>query len=217
MISRISAPRTSNSNVCNSPEHRPAESREAAGDDGHKCTHILALDNGNFAAQPNNRIQWFCPAFITPFTDKPDYLSEAAIELTVLRASDWATRQVPRATTKGDQDANTIFSEIVELILKHHGTPARTTPLNNRDLVDELKALDQRSVGFSQYGLIAPTNINRLVRSIEAAQPETLATINDVLRPYMDGLTARLNALQGAHDSIDSFVAFVNNFFTIRR
>ncbi len=51
---------------------------EEAGDGGHKCAHILALDDGNFAAQPNNRIQWFCPAFVTPFKDKPDYITNTA-------------------------------------------------------------------------------------------------------------------------------------------
>lgn len=41
---------------------------------GHKCAHILKLNNGNFAAQPNNRIQWLDQAFVTdPFTSKPDY------------------------------------------------------------------------------------------------------------------------------------------------
>jgi len=29
----------------------------------------------NFAAQPNNRVQWFCPAFVTPFQEKPDYVT----------------------------------------------------------------------------------------------------------------------------------------------
>jgi len=38
-----------------------------------KCAHVIALDNGNFAAWPNNRIQWFDPAFITPFHEKPDF------------------------------------------------------------------------------------------------------------------------------------------------
>jgi hypothetical protein len=55
---------------CNSPM------AEAAGDAGHKCAHIILLDNGNFAAQPNNRIFWHEPAFITkPFADdaKPPY------------------------------------------------------------------------------------------------------------------------------------------------
>jgi hypothetical protein len=29
----------------------------------HKCAHVLALDDGNFAAQPNNRLIWeFCSA-----------------------------------------------------------------------------------------------------------------------------------------------------------
>lgn len=52
---------------------------EEAGDGGHKCAHIIALDNGNFAAQPNNRVQWFDPGFVTPFTEKPDYLTNTRV------------------------------------------------------------------------------------------------------------------------------------------
>ena len=29
----------------------------------HKCAHIMALDDGNYAAQPNNRILWHIPSF----------------------------------------------------------------------------------------------------------------------------------------------------------
>jgi hypothetical protein len=29
----------------------------------HKCAHILALDDGNYAAQPNNRLIWSIPSF----------------------------------------------------------------------------------------------------------------------------------------------------------
>ena len=38
----------------------------------HKCAHILELDNGNFAAQPNNRILWHCTSYTTA-NDWPDY------------------------------------------------------------------------------------------------------------------------------------------------
>ncbi|MEZ5943016.1 MAG: hypothetical protein R3C18_16605 [Planctomycetaceae bacterium] len=55
------------------------EDAEEAGDGGHKCAHVIALDNGNFAAQPNNRVQWFCPAFVTPWTEKPDYLTNTSV------------------------------------------------------------------------------------------------------------------------------------------
>ena len=38
----------------------------------HKCAHILALNNGNYAAQPNNRLLWHINSFTTD-TSWPDY------------------------------------------------------------------------------------------------------------------------------------------------
>jgi hypothetical protein len=38
----------------------------------HKCAHVLKLTNGNFAAQPNNRILWNVPNF-TNYSRVPDY------------------------------------------------------------------------------------------------------------------------------------------------
>ena len=39
----------------------------------HKCAHILALDSGNYAAQPNNRILWDAPNYTTD-REVPDYM-----------------------------------------------------------------------------------------------------------------------------------------------
>ena len=55
------------------------EDAQDAGDGGHKCAHIIALDNGNYAALPNNCIQWYDPCFVTPFKDKPDYRTNTRI------------------------------------------------------------------------------------------------------------------------------------------
>jgi hypothetical protein len=46
---------------------------ESAGDGGWKCHHVIALDDGRFAALPNNRLCFYEPALVTPFTDKPGY------------------------------------------------------------------------------------------------------------------------------------------------
>lgn len=40
----------------------------------HKSHHIILLDNGQIALQPNNRIRWTEPSFVTKdFPKKPDY------------------------------------------------------------------------------------------------------------------------------------------------
>jgi len=42
--------------------------------DEHKCAHIIALDNGCFTAQPNNRVLWAEASFVSaPFASVPDY------------------------------------------------------------------------------------------------------------------------------------------------
>lgn len=41
----------------------------------HKSHHIILLDNGQIALQPNNRIKWSEPSFVTKeFPTKPDYM-----------------------------------------------------------------------------------------------------------------------------------------------
>lgn len=51
---------------------------EDSGEGGFKRAHILKLDEGNFAALPNNRIRWYEPSFVTkPFPDRPDYLTNS--------------------------------------------------------------------------------------------------------------------------------------------
>ena len=52
---------------------------EEPGEDGHKNAHVIKLDCGCIAAQPNNRIIWHEPSMITSpcdlrTGDRPDYL-----------------------------------------------------------------------------------------------------------------------------------------------
>jgi hypothetical protein len=66
----------------------------------HKCAHILALANGNYAAQPNNRILWHVNSFTTD-TSWPDY----KVQNTVwdVEGSDWVT-----------EDSDKMFYEVEE-------------------------------------------------------------------------------------------------------
>jgi hypothetical protein len=54
------------------PESNILDTEHSEMPDQHKCAHILALDNGNYAAQPNNRILWSIPSFTTS-KHWPDY------------------------------------------------------------------------------------------------------------------------------------------------
>ena len=67
----------------------------------HKCAHIIALNDGNFAAQPNNRIIWDLPSF-TVKDSIPDWKVQTS-EWNVEDSGKWQT-----------EDTDKFFYEIEE-------------------------------------------------------------------------------------------------------
>ena len=67
----------------------------------HKCAHIIALDDGNYAAQPNNRCIWDIPSF-TVKDNIPDWKVQTS-EWNVENTSKWKT-----------EDTDNFFYEIEE-------------------------------------------------------------------------------------------------------
>lgn len=68
---------------------------ENAGDAGWKCHHIINLDDGRIAAQPNNRICWFEPSLVTPFNKPPSYVT-MPMEFSVEDGTKWRTDETNR-------------------------------------------------------------------------------------------------------------------------
>jgi hypothetical protein len=56
----------------------------------HKCAHILALDDGNYAAQPNNRLIWSIPSFTVKDEIPKDWKVQTS-EWNVEDTSKWKT------------------------------------------------------------------------------------------------------------------------------
>ena len=67
----------------------------------HKCAHIIALDDGNYAAQPNNRCIWDLPSF-TVKDNTPDWKVQTN-EWNVEDSGKWKT-----------EDTDNFFYEIEE-------------------------------------------------------------------------------------------------------
>ena len=67
----------------------------------HKCAHIIALDNGNYAAQPNNRCIWDLPSFTVNDTT-PDWK---------VQTSEWNVEDTGAWKT---EDTDNFFYEIEE-------------------------------------------------------------------------------------------------------
>ena len=65
---------------------------ESAGEGGFKRGHLIALDDGHYAIQPNNRLRWHEPgSVVKPFPEKPDFLTNSHVWDCEAGATRWAT------------------------------------------------------------------------------------------------------------------------------
>lgn len=67
---------------------------DQAGVMGHKCGHLLKLEDGYFALQPNNRILWADGAFVPRPFQRPDYK---------ITTREWRAESEPFATSDSDE------------------------------------------------------------------------------------------------------------------
>src|SRR6185437_14265782 len=69
---------------------------EEPGDGGFKTAHLVALDNGCYCLQPNNRMKFFEPSFVTKaFPERPDYMTTSHVFLCEGKG-EWATEDAGR-------------------------------------------------------------------------------------------------------------------------
>ena len=61
----------------------------------HKCAHILALEDGNYAAQPNNRLIWSIPSFTVKDEVPFDWKVQTS-EWSVENSTQWKTEDSDR-------------------------------------------------------------------------------------------------------------------------
>jgi hypothetical protein len=69
----------------------------------HKSGHLIELDCGEYAIQPNNRLRWHEPSHVTkPFPEKPDYK---------VNTDEWNCEALAKWTT---EDSDAWLYEVVE-------------------------------------------------------------------------------------------------------
>jgi hypothetical protein len=77
----------------------------------HKCAHILALNDGNYAAQPNNRLIWSIPSF-TVRNEIPDWKVQTS-EWNVEDTGKWKTEDTDKFFYKIEEQEKTT-SELLQ-------------------------------------------------------------------------------------------------------
>ena len=142
------------------------------------------------------------------------------LEQAITRAYEWIREQAYIGSGEGERNTNTIYNEVVKLIVdsplidKPSEQDESYQSINN--LKNTFKLLKDRSRQYSKFGLASRLQVDDLVEAIsqsEALSPDKARIIYSVLKPYADGIEARLKALERIHDTLQNFVDTLKSFY----
>jgi energy-coupling factor transporter ATP-binding protein EcfA2 len=123
-------------------------------------------------------------------------------------------RQVIQGSNTGEGNASSIYLRVVEGLKSVSWPSEESTQTPEHALIQRIEALDVKIQQFSRFGLHAGFPAEKFIAAFKEATHHNQVTILGILEPYLEGLEARLSALQELHDIISTYVETLNSFFS---
>lgn len=130
----------------------------------------------------------------------------------VKRAENWVRHKVMRDLRRGDLSLNRIYFSILEKLAKSEKEEDLKQEEWNK-LIRDLDKLERIIPRYSSLKLLTPIKIKGLKNIIESASEERRKSIHTLLKPYIDGINAKINALEKILGLTEKFVRNINFFF----
>ncbi|HID99051.1 MAG TPA: ATP-binding protein [Thiotrichaceae bacterium] len=140
----------------------------------------------------------------TPNTDR-----DSSLKRTLQRFEEWVRQEVISGTHQGASSVNSIYEDIAAQIIN---AEIEDSVDSTEKLIAELKHLETRSLAFYQLGLIEPLAIQKLINTLQSSGATQSMTWK-VLKPYVESVAARLDALENIKALFNLFVKQINQFF----
>lgn len=128
------------------------------------------------------------------------------------RTMTWLRRQLIEQSSRGEVEAQQIYGKIANQMAKLKMPGDQDYKRESRRLKKALSELERKSRQLAHYGLVSKINVRQMVESLTAAKKDALPFTVEVVRSFIEGQQARLEALHELSARIERFVGILNGF-----
>src|SRR5258708_2322227 len=146
-----------------------------------------------------------------------DYGRTLELQDAVERVSNWARNQALLGSNRGQTSSNSVYIDLVRRIATSQDFNESEAPDTVAELQTRIQLLAERSGSFARFRLAPAMPAAELLDLIQRSTHAKYLLLSQILRPYLDGVEARLAALQELHDTVEVFVESLNSFFVGKR
>ncbi|MFF7186253.1 AAA family ATPase [Streptomyces sp. NPDC008222] len=150
---------------------------------------------------------------LSELADKPARYPQLTPAMT--RVAHWARQQALQGASEGSVSANSIYADVVKHLafMPRKSTSEGKSSTSRHQLLELIEVIGERSRDQSRFGLLPAVNTGDLLQFLPKVRDEDFSLVSGILKPYLDGTAARLDALESTHRVLSFFVDTLNRFF----
>lgn len=138
---------------------------------------------------------------------------EIALSQAMSVAGRWVSRKAVQSANLGSENVHSVYVNVIRQLLKDKPVVDKTILKEDvAHLIGKLELIEVRTNELAKYELAAPLSIVDFVDALKRENKIDIAI--ELLKPYIDSLEGRLNAVEPIYLIIDRFVTVLNYFLT---
>jgi hypothetical protein len=116
-------------------------------------------------------------------------------------------------TNRGYESANQIYKDIVKRLVQESDPTSKEPEGIRSELRQRFQVLGERNSFYARFGMTPVFEVKDLEGLLEKATSDTIPLLDRILSPYLDGVQARLDALEEAQKIASSFSRLMSEFY----
>lgn len=134
------------------------------------------------------------------------------IDMSLKTLTQWIRDKTIYYSNIGENSNQSIYTDLIKSV--SNSTQSKSIK-SKEELIHTISSLAKKSEEFSQFGLVSPFDYKKIFESIESVNSdETINFINNILDPFIEGSNAKLEALEGIKNILNTFIDSVNSYFS---
>lgn len=140
---------------------------------------------------------------------------EIAIKKSIKRTEEWMREQALKGANQGAENAHTIYEKIISGIIlsSNNIVQDELSNLSYKTLISNLEYYESKSQDFARFGLMAPLSTKKIANILQSHSQANHSIISSILKPYIDSIEARFNALEDTYKILSIFENTINDLF----
>jgi energy-coupling factor transporter ATP-binding protein EcfA2 len=122
-----------------------------------------------------------------------------------------------QGSSRGEGDVNNIYATVIKQLIQTQGQIEKPQANEISNYVGKLGELAEKSKSYVELGLTTPLLFKELSASLATVESRYEEPIINLLKPYIEGVEARLSALSDAKETIATFLASLNTYLVNKR